>query len=292
MELTKEYLERLISDGVEESSRLEYKGAGALSREKKPEITKDISALANSAGGILIYGIREYPESERKHLPERLDPVDQANISKEWLDQITGLIQPRIDGLRIVPVHIGPRIPDYCYVVEVPQSDTAHQALDGRYYRRRNFEVTYMEDYEIREVMNRRRHPLLTTAVRIVSRPEDVGSHIAIRVHNTSRVMARHFAVVVHMPLRLSTGMIQPEDAGVEKTRDGLSLWILSLKNTTDSPLLPGSMTVFSRNFAHIEGIQPDPGESISDIRLSLFADEMERIEVSKELSKAEHEWT
>jgi hypothetical protein len=41
------------------------------------------------------------------------------------------------------------------YVVEIPQSNTAHQANDKRYYRRFNFECVPMEDFEIRDIMNR-----------------------------------------------------------------------------------------------------------------------------------------
>ena len=111
--------------------------------------------------------------------------------------------QPRIDGLRIIPVQIGPRIADYCYVVDVPQSSTAHQAIDRRYYKRRNFECTPMEDYEIRDMMNRQKRPALLAAVRVNVDWTGEDSKIIVRVENTSRVMARYYRAVVHMPLRL-----------------------------------------------------------------------------------------
>lgn len=293
MNFTREYLETLIAGQVEESSMLEYKAADSLGRtdNKKRDITKDVSALANAAGGILIYGIREHSEAERRHLPAALDPVDQSQFSKEWLDQIISLIQPRISGLLIIPIHVGPTLSDYCYIVEVPQSSTAHQALDRRYYKRRNFESTSMEDYEIRDVMNRRKHPMLTAAIRIISHWPDKDSRIAIRVENTSRVMARYFSVVVHMPLKISSGMIHPKDANLE-TKDGLSLWLFSLGNGIGAPLFPGSMTILRRDFDYIEGIDPDPGPMIPDIRLTIYADEMEKITLTKDLVQAEREWT
>jgi predicted HTH transcriptional regulator len=46
-----------IRDKIEESINLDYKAAGAIATEKTTEIIKDISAFANSAGGI-IYGLR------------------------------------------------------------------------------------------------------------------------------------------------------------------------------------------------------------------------------------------
>lgn len=56
-------LEQLISNEIEENLHLDYKSAGALSKidKKKDEITKDVSALANSDGGIIVYGINEKP---------------------------------------------------------------------------------------------------------------------------------------------------------------------------------------------------------------------------------------
>ncbi len=54
-------LSSMIGDGVEESLTLEYKSGAALRRDSRSisEITKDVSAMANSAGGTLIYGVAE-----------------------------------------------------------------------------------------------------------------------------------------------------------------------------------------------------------------------------------------
>ncbi|WP_417558787.1 helix-turn-helix domain-containing protein [Mesoflavibacter zeaxanthinifaciens] len=68
-----EYLNSLIENKVEENLNLDYKAAGALDKQnnKTSEISKDVSALANSDGGILIYGIIE--DKVNKHLPEKID---------------------------------------------------------------------------------------------------------------------------------------------------------------------------------------------------------------------------
>lgn len=117
-------LQRFISTSVEESLTLDYKAADALGKSDgtKKEITKDVSAMANSAGGVLIYGIKEYDDPAKKHLPERIDPVDQATYPKEWLEQVISTIRPRIDALVIDPVPIGSEHSKYVYVVRVPQS--------------------------------------------------------------------------------------------------------------------------------------------------------------------------
>lgn len=154
-------LERYITEGIEESLTLDYKAAPALDKsdKKKIEITKDVSAMANSAGGILVYGIAEFQDKAREHLPERLDPVDRTAYSKEWLEHIIGNIQPQIDGVIIHPVPISSAANHVVYVVEIPQSHTAHQARDMRYYKRFNFESVMMSDYEIRDVMGRGQYP-------------------------------------------------------------------------------------------------------------------------------------
>ena len=167
---TKEELEKLISDKVEENLQLEYKAAEALGHSEpvKKEIAKDVSAMANSAGGILIYGIKEYDDPERKHLPERITPIDRTQFSKESLEQIIGSrISPGIDGLVIYPVQLG-ETSETVYVLDIPQSNTAHQNVsDGRYYRRHNFESRWMQDYEVRDIMNRQKYPIIELGFRI-----------------------------------------------------------------------------------------------------------------------------
>lgn len=56
-----EIIESLIANEVEENIHLDYKASGALGKkdEKKSEIVKDVSAFANSDGGIIIYGLTE-----------------------------------------------------------------------------------------------------------------------------------------------------------------------------------------------------------------------------------------
>ncbi len=146
-----------IDNLTEESLTLEYKGSEALGKTdvKKKEITKDISAMANSAGGVILYGVKEYDEPAKRHLPEKIAGVNRNEFSKEWIEQVINNIRPRVDGVIIHPVNIESSHDKVVYAIEVQQSTTAHQATDYRYYKRFNFESVPMEDYEIRDVMNR-----------------------------------------------------------------------------------------------------------------------------------------
>ena len=151
-------VQQYIDDGVEESLNLDYKAAAALAKTdgKRKEITKDVSAMANSEGGIIIYGVSE--DTAIRHLPGNIDSIDRTVFSKEWIEHVIGNISPRIDGLEIHPVPVGVSNADIVYVVEIPESHTVHQASDARYYKRLNFESVRMADHEIRNAMERGRH--------------------------------------------------------------------------------------------------------------------------------------
>lgn len=166
---TKGELELLIANGIEETFRLEYKSAGAFIPDKEKdkkmiakEIAKDVSSFANSEGGIIIYGIKQFDDSDKRHLPEKITPIDRKQYSQEWLEQIIhGNISPKIEGLHIHPIPLD-QYNEVVYAVEIPQSTTAHQnTVDGRYYRRYDFRADWMRDYEVRDVMNRSKHPVI-----------------------------------------------------------------------------------------------------------------------------------
>jgi hypothetical protein len=160
---TKNRLEQMIQDGVEESLTLEYKAAGSLRKtdDKRKEMTKDVSAMANSAGGTIIYGIKECHGKDKQHLPEKIDPISRVDYPREWIEHVLSNIHPRIADLIIHPVPIDSDSRDVVYVLEIPKGDTAHQAQDLLYYRRYNFENVPMHDYEIRDVMGRSKYPII-----------------------------------------------------------------------------------------------------------------------------------
>jgi len=155
---TLEKLNQLIINKEQENLNLEYKSSGSLGKtdEKRKEITKDVSAMANSDGGVIIYGIKE--NQENKQFPESIEPINPKEYSKEWLEQVISLIRPKVDGIIITPI-IANNENFVVYIVDIPKGDTAHQAQDLRYYKRFNFSSTPMQDYEIRDIMSRNKSP-------------------------------------------------------------------------------------------------------------------------------------
>ncbi len=199
---TETRLQNLINGEIEESLTLEYKSAEALDRNetKKKEITKDVSAMANSAGGILIYGIREFDQENRRHLPEKITPVDRRHFPREWVEQIIQAIRPRIDGIVIHSVNLGSGENDVAFVIEIPQSNTAHQASDHRYYKRFNFQAVPMEDYEIRDVIFREQTPNIALKFLIEINAETRRS-LVVRARNNGSAFAQYVAVFLDVPV-------------------------------------------------------------------------------------------
>jgi Schlafen, AlbA_2 len=154
---TKEDLQRLVDDEIQESLTLDYKASPALARDDKQrdELCKDVSAFANSAGGQIIYGIEE-----KDSKPIKVD--DGSDLSREWIERvIDSRVQPRLDGLVITPVPVGSG--RHAYVLTIPQASgrAPHQAPDKKYYKRQNFQSVPMEDYEIRDALRRATTPEL-----------------------------------------------------------------------------------------------------------------------------------
>ncbi|REJ79344.1 MAG: hypothetical protein DWQ47_00975 [Acidobacteria bacterium] len=196
-----------IKSGIEESLSLEYKSAEALgsSDYQKKEITKDVSAMANAAGGMIVYGIRESSDSERKHLPERITPVNRSEFPREWLEQVINSIRPRIEGIVINSVQLESGENDVVYVVEIPQSHTAHQASNHRYYKRFNFQSVPMEDYEIRDVMFREQMPDVGVRFFLEKKLTEEGEvrvSLIVQARNFGSAYARYVACIVDVPVK------------------------------------------------------------------------------------------
>lgn len=87
----------LIAAGVEECTTLEYKSDINTTCDKwKGEMAKDVSAMANANGGIIIYGVKEFDEEDKRHIPSHITPLDTTKISKETIAQvIASNISPR-----------------------------------------------------------------------------------------------------------------------------------------------------------------------------------------------------
>jgi hypothetical protein len=295
--MKREDLFSYIENRIEENSNLDYKAAASIGRDdkKKNEITKDVSAFANADGGRIIYGIKEFNDTEKRNLPEALDPIDQREFSKEWLEHIISQIKPKIDGILISPVHVGTNEWDYCYVVDIPQGETAHQAKDLRYYKRRNFEILAMDDYEIRDVMNRQKNPVIHAEVRVSLGGYVNGTanspRVALRLTNKSKVIASHYCAVMKFPLKIRNSLILIKNS--KMASDGDACYIVTFSNANGGlPLFPDARVTYNEEIVIAKEIKPFPENLLKDIQITLYADEMPKIELTKNLDAAIKGWT
>lgn len=197
----------MVAGAEQESISLDYKACGSLENTEgnKNELSKDVSAFTNSAGGVILYGMKEV-----NRIATELDAgFEPATITKEWLeDVIQGRIHPRIHGVHINPVQLTTHSPGrVAYVVTIPQDNTAHQAHDKRYYKRFNFKSEPMEDHEIRDVMNRLRFPLLVPKFtpRFIDRQGATNEYaLNIRIENRGPIAAHTWKIVLWIPFALS----------------------------------------------------------------------------------------
>ncbi|WP_417909669.1 helix-turn-helix domain-containing protein [Candidatus Electronema sp. PJ] len=191
-------IEKLIAFQTPESLHLDYKAGSVLTLEKKDELCKDVSALANSDGGVLIYGIKE-EKIHKVAYPVSIDEgVDTSKVSKEWLEQIlTSNITPIISGVEIFEIKSGAN--RAIVVIQVAKSFRGpHQAPDKKYYKRRNVFTEPMEHYEIEDIRNRKQFiPSLVNMdvqlsgfqVQLVI--ENIGNEVA---HNVKFIFSDNFS--------------------------------------------------------------------------------------------------
>jgi len=199
----------LISGKIEEHSALDYKRSDALNLEiesKNIDLSKDVSAFANSEGGAIIYGI-----PEKDHIPQPIDGgLDPIIITKERVEQtIQSRIHRIVSGLHINPVRLEKSASGrVAYVITIPQTDTAHQADDKRYYMRFNFESVAMDDYEVRDVINRSKHPIIIPSIKTSSINSNAIEHVyglEIILENQGLMSAHNIKFEFDFPARLIT---------------------------------------------------------------------------------------
>ncbi len=181
-----DYINNLLTTKAEENTYLEFKRAEALKKEDKckSDISIDISAFANADGGILIYGIEE-----DNHIANKISFINGNEITKEWLENvISSNINRKIDGLIIEPIRFENDIKKTIYIVKIPRSSNApHQASNKKYYKRKNFKNEILEEYEIRDLYNRKNNtqleilePIVHSKMHLI--PENIEDNMNLRV--------------------------------------------------------------------------------------------------------------
>ncbi|WP_088014525.1 helix-turn-helix domain-containing protein [Gottfriedia acidiceleris] len=264
-------IEELIKNEVQEDLYLDYKQSDSLFNTpgNKKEISKDVSAFANSGGGTLVYGVIE---DKATHLPIAIDDgVNPREISKEWLENvITSNIHRKIPDLRINQIRLTSG--NVIYVVYVPQSSLApHMAADKRYYKRYNFKSESMTEYEVRDVGNRFVAPNLMLNIEIQNQPDPlIGSDenytnqigLNIYISNESITPATYTAIKLSFDPKInlpSLGGEEEESVYIIEDRSMIMKSFVKHISPTDKPILKGfALKLFGMGF--IMRLPKEPG--------------------------------
>lgn len=153
-DLTEGDLNLLCQNETPESVSIEFKRELDLnSRDQKLEAAKDVSAMANTAGGRIIYGIEEKQLPNGSTVASAIWPLTDGSLASRLEQILASTIQPRLRSrLRNIPLSSG----GFALIVEVYPSlmldlhmVTGHR--DNRFYRRGEQHTVLMTEPEIRE---------------------------------------------------------------------------------------------------------------------------------------------
>lgn len=174
----------LIDDEIQESLHLDYKEARAVGKtsKQKADFGKDVSAFANSDGGVLVYGIQE-----KGHLPVAITGIDHSQFTREFIEQTirTNISQPS-PNFTVVQIPVNEKESVYSVNVEKSYGNPHQCKEDKKFYKRFNFESVPMENYEIDDVRNRQK--IIPSLINISANTE--ASSVFLEVENRGSQVA------------------------------------------------------------------------------------------------------
>jgi hypothetical protein len=146
-----------------------------------------------------------------------------------------------------------------------------------------------MVDYQIRDVMNRKGHPLIEFQLRI-QRIRSDATRLLVRFRNKSNVIANDYAIHIWLPIKVDGMHLHKEDSLLEDL-DGNRFFRISMGNALRTPLFPNSEVILKYDLDVIPPygtgrISPISGTAADCILCKVYADEMPYLE--RKISVAE----
>jgi hypothetical protein len=229
----------------------------------KENLSKAISALANSGGGQLIFGLSD-PVRGVYHVDDGgVDLRVKGRSTREWLeDIITVSVDPQPLRFNVYVVTSGASTSEIgagrgVFIVDIPDSEQApHQASDNRYYARVAGKSRPIGYRMVLDIMGRRRAPDLRCTFELISpkgqlRPLGAGVyldelHVQLWVENHAPEPAHFARISVFIDTRLHVRMLTPvlrPGPSLQTAQRGLQVqsWFLYWNVTDRIPLFQGT---------------------------------------------------
>ncbi|MCK9386847.1 MAG: ATP-binding protein [Sulfuritalea sp.] len=210
-ELSAIALQQLCTDRCSESKTLDFKASLPSTSDKdKAEFLKDVTALANSDGGDLVFGV-----AEKEGVANRIVPItsESADAAKRRLGQLLDSgTEPRIHGIQIHSVSVE----NGCVlIVRVPASfDGPHRYLfngHSKFVMRNGTHITELSYEQLRTAFDRTATLVDRTRSFMNNRAE------AIVARRTPRPMQPGPMCLVHLvPLASMGGRLAPDISALE----------------------------------------------------------------------------
>lgn len=183
-----------VSSQQEETLQLEFKTVSSpdmASRDDKRNFAVALSGFANSAGGLIIWGVNAKKNADGIDCAISTSEIPSVALFQSRLIELTGdAVSPRIDGILHKAIQ---EENDSGYAVTlVPESDSGpHMAKLGedRYFKRSGPSFYRMEHFDIADMFGRRRRAKLRVETRIDGK--DAQAKIILSLHNDGRGSAR-----------------------------------------------------------------------------------------------------
>lgn len=273
-----EMLERAVSAGVAESETLDWKGGLYEGPDAADEFAKDVTALANSRGGVLVIGIKEERKTSRA---ASINPVDLSDgLERRMRAWLTPRVEPSIGGIEFHSIRKESSGSEGVLVIRVPQSpELPHVLVKDRAMQwpyRSGTQTMWMREREIerayRDRFERRRSEEEAMAATVehlvdqldfetgpwligVARPlipaesygvpptsEDVREVV-------QQAIANYAPFLDHVEERLGRGALSRLGVGMHNPRPGLRRWVVN-----DKPYGPSERSASAHAELHHDG--------------------------------------
>jgi hypothetical protein len=226
-----------------EHSWVEFKGTDGYDFEVQGndrsralnELSKQISAFANSGGGSIVLGVVESRDRDARSLDRGGIPLNCNMIStKEWLeDVVPNLVEPSLTAFDVYVIQgSGPNsgiTPGRGIIVVAIQDSVAapHQALDNKYYGRIAGKSKPLGHRFVLDIMGRAKHPIIEVSLDIDEDKDDPADYLRVWCKNTGRVYANYVNGSILIP-----SVLEPRKAQRVGNIKGEAYSIVLFENT------------------------------------------------------------